>query len=171
MHRKIIDIKGYENKYSISDDGEVWSYYKQEYMKPNLGGYGYKQIQLAKNGKRKTYQIHKLVLEHFTEKVSGKEFCNHKNGDKHDNRIENLEWCTISENNKHAYRTGLKGKSVGNPKYLIEQIKAAKYLLHTSMTGKEIAKATGMSESCVSLIKRNERWCDIEINCPCNMCK
>ena len=55
--------------------------------------------------------LHRLVVEAFVPKVRGKKECNHKNGNKLNNRVENLEWSTRSENIRHAYRTGLSKRS------------------------------------------------------------
>lgn len=56
-------------------------------------------------------KVHRLVLIAFAPRVRGKRLCNHKDGDKLNNRVENLEWCNHSENNLHAFRTGLKRPS------------------------------------------------------------
>lgn len=56
---------------------------------------------------RKTYQVHRLIAMAFIPNPDKKPYINHKDGNKHNNSIDNLEWCTASENNKHAWRTGL----------------------------------------------------------------
>jgi hypothetical protein len=68
---------------------------------------GYKRIILRIDGHKKNHFVHRLVAMTFLEKVEGKNFVNHINGIKTDNRLENLEWCTISENTKHAYDIGI----------------------------------------------------------------
>jgi len=65
---------------------------------------GYKAVSFWIDGTRKTYLVHRLVALAFLEEVCGKKFLNHKNGNKADNRLENLEWCTQSENAIHAFR-------------------------------------------------------------------
>lgn len=65
---------------------------------------GYKAVAFYINGKRKMFLSHRLVALAFIPKIDGKPFVNHKNGIRDDNRIENLEWCSKSENAIHAYK-------------------------------------------------------------------
>ncbi len=57
--------------------------------------------------RNKTYMVHRLVAKAFLAKPQGKDFINHKDGNKLNNHVSNLEWCTIKENNEHARNTGL----------------------------------------------------------------
>ena len=112
------DIKGYEGMYQIEGD-KVFSvkFAKGAQMKPQTLISGYKQIGLTKDGVRTFYYLHRLVGEAFVQNPQGKPEINHINGDKGDNRPENLQWTTKSENCKHAYaiglRTSLKGENHG----------------------------------------------------------
>lgn len=86
-------------------------------MKPLLLKYrvsnnGYYQVYLHKTAtKGRSYFVHRLIAEMFIPKTNENLVVNHKNGIKTDNRVENLEWCTQSENVKHSYRMGLQDKS------------------------------------------------------------
>lgn len=71
-------------------------------------GNGYKQVQIMRGGKRYTRYVHRLVAECFLENPRNLPEVNHKDGNKENNAVENLEWVTRSENMLHSYRTGLK---------------------------------------------------------------
>lgn len=112
------DIKGYENKYQISNKGRVrnLTYKRQKVpkvLKPFSTYRGYYRVSLFRNNRRKDVFIHRLVALTFIPNPNNYPVINHKNGNKSDNRIENLEWCTQSENVKHAYNTGLRKKYFG----------------------------------------------------------
>lgn len=113
------DIEGYEGLYKISNLGNVESI-ELKYI--NSLGYEvtkngcflskhftkkYYQISLYKNGKSNRFYLHRLIALAFIPNPENKPCINHINGIKTDNRIENLEWCTYSENNIHALKTGL----------------------------------------------------------------
>ena len=99
------DINGYEGDYQISNLGRVKTLKKQvgrketeKIMTPVTTYQGYSRIVLRKNGKGKIFAVHRLVAEAFIPKVEGKPIVDHINGDRKDNRVENLRWCTFSEN-------------------------------------------------------------------------
>lgn len=121
------DIKDYEGKYQVSSRGRVKSLERQREMKNPFGSTskityperlirhrdrrGYLCVPLYSDGKILKHSIHRLVALAFIDNPLSKESVNHKNGIKTDNRVENLEWATASENNQHAYTT-LKRTSV-----------------------------------------------------------
>ena len=93
----------------ITPRGEVYKKNKSIFYKVKLdtNWQGYNVCAINYKGGRKNQRVHRLVAAYFLENPENKEFVNHINGIKTDNRVENLEWCTGSENMKHATRTGL----------------------------------------------------------------
>ena len=103
--------------YKIGKGGEVFSLYKPKTNKigtewnqiqPVLDkGTGYYLVTLVNNGKRKNQFIHRLIAYHFITNPESKPQVNHKDGNKQNNAIDNLEWVTAQENSRHAVDTGL----------------------------------------------------------------
>lgn len=80
----------------------------------------YRYVNIMRNWKRKVWKIHRLVAKHFLDGIDGKLCVNHKNWNKLDNSIENLEWCTYFENNKHAVDTGLNKRDKPVSRYTMD---------------------------------------------------
>jgi len=132
-------ICNYENYYEVSNLGNIRSvdrYVKSKSnsrvllkgkpMKYVVSIHGYKRITLCKDGKHKQFFIHRLVALAFLKNSYNKPMINHIDGNKLNNELSNLEWCTHSENLLHAYRTGLtipKGNRKGINGYLHPQSK------------------------------------------------
>jgi len=99
------DILGYEGHYQISDLGRVKSFKLKNKGRilsvKNKNGW-YLSFRPCINGKAKTHRIHVLVCKHFIQNPENKKYVNHKNSNKQYNLKGNLEWCTQSENSKHA---------------------------------------------------------------------
>jgi len=107
------DIPSYEGLYAISNKGKVKSYpkqqgvvWKQETLLVNAINKGYERVRLSKNGKIKNWQVHRLVALTFISNLDNKLCVNHINSIRNDNRVENLEWCTHSENSIHGVNFG-----------------------------------------------------------------
>lgn len=98
-------IGGYEDSYKVSNYGLIFSFKSNRLLKQS--GNRYKKVCLYKNGDHKHYSVHRLVAIEFIKNEHNKRCVNHKNGNKLDNRAENLEWCTYSENTNHALESGL----------------------------------------------------------------
>lgn len=91
--------------YCVTSEGLIFSTLTGKFLKPRKRKNGYHQVLLRCDGKYKTVLVHRAVLEGYLGPSSLQ--INHKNGDKSDNRIENLEYVTREENLKHAQETGL----------------------------------------------------------------
>lgn len=95
------------NNYEVSNLGNVRNAKTKRVLKPSISNKGYYLVALSNNGKSHTYTVHKLVIEHFNRCAFSNEVVNHKDHNKLNNCIENLEWCTQKENIKDAYSSGL----------------------------------------------------------------
>lgn len=90
-------IKNYEGRYSITEDGRIYSHKTERFLAPKYGKDGYMRISLNKNGVSKSYLIHRLVGETFLENLENKPTIDHIDRNKHNNHVSNLRWATRSE--------------------------------------------------------------------------
>ena len=110
------DIDGYENKYQISNYGRIRSVKKNIILKPMLATNGYLIICLWKDGKQKKHLIHRLVAKHFVDNPCNYPEVNHKDEDKTNNRIDNLEWCNHLYNmNYGEVKEKISNAKINNP--------------------------------------------------------
>ena len=96
-----MEIAGYNN-YLIYPDGKVYSKKTKRYLKPGTDTGGYKYVNLCKDGKPKSYLVHRLVALHYIPNPENKPEVDHRYRDKSDNRVQNLRWATRSENNQNT---------------------------------------------------------------------
>lgn len=170
------DIKNYEGLYQISNFGNIKSLerkiknkngyrvIKEKILKPLLYKNGYLYIYL---GGKNRYRIHRLVAQAFISNPNNLPQVNHINGIKNDNKVENLEWVTASENTKHAYDNGLAKHTENQTKALINcnKNKRKKVALldtygnmqKTFDSAIEASKKLKIPVSCISRVCRNKR--------------
>ena len=95
------DIIGYEGLYRISDQGRIFSVKSGKIRETFVSNSGYKMIHLYKNGTDRHFTVHRLVANAFLPNHENKPILNHKDEDKHNNCVNNLEWCTSLYNNTY----------------------------------------------------------------------
>jgi len=157
------EVVGYEGLYLVSSLGRIKSYkrlgnYRTRIKNDRLNRGGYKLIDLCKNSKNKTHTVHRIVAVAFLPNPFNKLTINHKNGIKSDNRLKNLEWATISENLKHAFKTGLKKPTRWMAILTERQVKEIRRLRKNGLTNKELAKKYGVSSSAITNVTTRIRW-------------
>jgi len=152
------DIKGYEGLYQISNLGKVKSFHhRKEIIRKTCLSKGYRMVNLHKDGIYRPITIHKLVATYFISNPDSKPQINHIDGLKENNIYTNLEWCTGSENIKHAYKIGLEK---GRPKINREQAKIIKGLKGTKSLS-NIGKMFNVSKTTIWKIFNNKRWIEL----------
>lgn len=156
-YEKIYEIDMCGNVYSVPRNGTTCNY---KIKKPFIKKEGYVSIVLNNKGKKHFY-IHRLVAQVFIPNPKNRPCVNHKNGIKTDNCVENLEWCTYSENHKHAYKINLmkKGEKHHGSKLTKKQVLEIrkKYKLYKN-TQKILANKYGVSGSTISEIINRKIW-------------
>ena len=102
---KIIIKDGKEYKktkydgYLAGKDGNIYSMKRNIILSPRVDGDGYLEVSIMVNGKQMSKTVHRMIAEAWLPNPNSKPFVNHKNGNRSDNRVDNLEWITISDNN------------------------------------------------------------------------
>lgn len=141
------DIKGYEGLYQVSNLGRVKSLrnrsnHKSELVLKQSVVMGYSVVSLSKDSVEKSYKVHRLVANAFIENPNNRPQINHKDGNKQNNTVENLEWVTAKENIKHAFRTGLTHAQKG-----AENSRSRAVMQIDTNTGKTISVYNGLREA------------------------
>ena len=106
------DVVGYEGLYAVTPEGEVYSYKSKKFLKLKINKGGYLQVGLRKNGERKFYYIHRLVAEAYLPNPENLPQINHKDENKTNNCLQNLEWC----DNKYNHNYGTINERISNSK-------------------------------------------------------
>lgn len=104
--KNFVPVEGFD-LYMVDPYGRVYSLYKKKLLKPYTSSFGYWKLVLYNEDEKVNKKIHRLVAAAFIDNPDTKPQVNHKNGNKKDNRVSNLEWVTTKENTHHAWETGL----------------------------------------------------------------
>lgn len=136
---------------------------KERIRKQYLNKEGYSQVSLYnKNNELKTYKVHRLMAWAFVKNPDNKPFVNHLNSKRHDNRPENLEWCTNSENQKHSVRFGNFPIRFGESA-LVSKLKEKDVfdILKSKLSKKDLAKKYCVHKDTIENIFRGKTWSEI----------
>jgi FixJ family two-component response regulator len=158
------EVHGTMGRYMASNSGKIKSLYlnKNTILKPRINYRGYEQVSLSYHGNVKTKTVHRIVAMTFLAKPESRCDVNHKDGNKLNNHISNLEFISHSENVKHAYENGLIskafGKNNGMNKLSETQVLAIKSLIHNGFKNKFIADQFNVNPATISDIKRGKIW-------------
>lgn len=138
-------------------------------IKPKLSNSGYLNVHLRTPGKDHGAFVHRLVLMTWGTESGEGLHCNHKNGDKTDNRIENLEWVTACQNQQHAIR--VLGRKLGKPHYGTknasaklnpEQVRRIRTRAAEGALQYELAREYGVSGAVISSLVRRKTWAHVD---------
>ena len=172
-------VRGYKGLYDVSTRGRVRSLdrvilcrdggeraYKGKVLRQRES-MGYPAITLSKQGKTKTRKVHRLVAEAFLPNPDGLPWINHKDGEKTNNAVENLEWCTPRQNMRHAERMGLIGQrpigvEVAAAKLNDEAVACIRFLYEHGFSGNHLRIAFGVSWRAMDKVLRGETWQHVE---------
>lgn len=154
-------------KYAVSDQGRVASAasgWHITVMSPSDNGKGYKLIKIT-NPKRKNLYVHRLVAEAFLPNPNGYKEVNHINGNKSDNRAENLEWVSLQQNRDHAKKTGLiwQGEKSPNAKLTVSEVLEIRKALSDdpSINKTHLGKKYGVNGTTIRKIELRQRWASV----------
>lgn len=166
---RIKEIAGW-NGYMITDTGVVYStrQHKHRKLKPQISHNGYLSVSLCVDGKKQSKRINRLVAEAFIPNPENKPEVNHKNGNKKDNRVANLEWATRSENIQHSFRVlcrihpkGMLGKTGLQNKRCksvlgtnIKTGETTKYISLTDAANKTGARTSNIYHCCIGKLNQ-----------------
>lgn len=158
----------YKERYVITHEGKVYSYWtklkkwKEQKPRPHTNGYSRAMINL------KDEYIHRIVAKCFIENPEGLTEVNHKDGNKKNNNVENLEWCTRSENNRHAFKTGLRSyeelKAMAKmPRYTRRKLTSeqVREIRKSNKSDTELSRIYGLCRGAIYLIKKGKTYKEV----------
>ena len=149
--------------YAATVDGRIYSLYSKKFLSENKKLGDYKAVTLCEDGERKEETVHRLIAKAFVPNPDNLPIVNHIDGDKLNNRADNLEWCTQQENVRHAMDTGLRRTEVINEYRTISDETATQIciLLEQGSRNKDICEMFDVDQVIVSGIKAGKFYRDI----------
>ena len=144
------DVPGYEGLYQVSNLGNVMRDGKK--LSPGIGSHGYPSVVLSKGGKTKPYCVHRLVALSFIPNPNNFKCVNHKDENRNNNRVENLEWCSYRYNNAYGTR---RVREITTKSRQVEQLKNGVLIKVWSST--RDAHKHGFISGCISLCCNGKR--------------
>ena len=167
MSQELRDIPGFEGRYKASRDGHIWSIKCRKFRAESMQRSGYLTITVRdeKTKETRALSVHRLVALAWIENEKSLPQINHKDGRKTNNHADNLEWCSGSQNMKHAWSKGLqpitdrmresanaasRASSFARRRLSAEQLEDAKRRVNSGELQKDVAKSMGVSKSLIS---------------------
>jgi hypothetical protein len=173
---KRVPVKGFEGLYEVDDQGTIFGLsrtvnkgkchrsWDERPLKYSVDSKGYFRTNLAKDGVNRTVKVHRVVAEAFIPNPMNLPQVNHKDGNKQNNTADNLEWCSASDNQKHAFRLGLKtvdGEKNPSHKLTPEQVEFVRthYIpRHCEFSTVALGKRFGVHRKTIERIVNNRSW-------------
>lgn len=183
-HEEWRPVVGFEDAFEVSDQGRVrskerwiWTCPRGTWFQRKIPGRvksakvyaGYPRVTLSYRGKDYYRHVHRLVAEAFLPKPEGADQVNHKTGNRADNRVSNLEWCSSSWNRSHAFARGLQeslsGPGEQSPAHKLTEadVRDIKQRLIAGEGCKSIAKDFPVGESAIGEIKAGRSWTHVKV--------
>jgi len=152
-------IPNYEN-YAVSKCGKIFNLNTGRQLREDIGNNGRARITVCKNNKPKRFQVHRLIAELFIPNPLDKETVNHKDGNPLNNHVDNLEWNTRQENQRHAVENELcpRGEENGNSCNKESTVKKVCELIQAGFQRSYILNETDISKSSFDDIRRRKTW-------------
>ncbi|WP_312364012.1 NUMOD4 motif-containing HNH endonuclease [Sphingobacterium sp.] len=146
---------GYEGFYEVSTFGNIRSIRKNKILKPTKNKYGYCKVSLTGDNSYKTVNVHRVIAQTFIPNPENKPQVNHKDGNKANNRVDNLEWSTREENMQHAHLNGLMNLPSGN-RHCYFNIKSDLHPRAKALINVETKEIYGCIKDCAKVLNIKE---------------
>ncbi len=157
---EFVKIKGHE-RYEISKCGIIRNVYNKNIKSQYISSTGYYMVSLSYENKSRPQRVHRLLACTFINNEKNEKFINHIDGNKLNNSLDNLEWCSHSYNMKHAFDTGLinnTGEKNGMSKLDFKKVSYIKELLKKGVSQQKIADKFNVSRSAILKIHLKKTW-------------